>query len=177
MGSKSKNKGKAYEREVAKLLSNVFKENFERVPNSGAFTGGKNASRRERLDTEQEKMFVGDIIPPSSWDIVIECKNHKRSSEEIINILKGSSTLLNNWIKEVRYDANGKFHMLFFKVPYHGSFIALECDQIKYTTFPKSIYRYDLGRGVYVDYIIFHEKHLIENRNLQKIIKKKGKHA
>ena len=38
-GSKSKNKGKTYEREVANFLTELYGESFTRVPYSGAFVG------------------------------------------------------------------------------------------------------------------------------------------
>ena len=43
-GSKSKNKGKTFEREVCKILKEIYEDNFERVPHSGAFVGGQNAT-------------------------------------------------------------------------------------------------------------------------------------
>ena len=49
MANPQKNKGKNFERFVAKHLSSVFDLNFERIPNSGAFTGGKNVSRASKL--------------------------------------------------------------------------------------------------------------------------------
>ena len=42
MPSAAKQKGNAWERDVAKDLSETFNENFIRVPNSGAYTGGAN---------------------------------------------------------------------------------------------------------------------------------------
>ena len=44
-GTKSKNKGKTYERELANFLTNLYKEKFTRVPYSGAFVGGSNIIR------------------------------------------------------------------------------------------------------------------------------------
>ena len=41
MASKSKNKGKGFEREVCKILGEIYDDNFERVPHSGAFVGGR----------------------------------------------------------------------------------------------------------------------------------------
>ena len=38
-GTKSKNKGKAYERDVANFLTELYQESFTRVPYSGAFVG------------------------------------------------------------------------------------------------------------------------------------------
>lgn len=49
MPSKSKTKGSSFEREIAVYLSNLYKESFVRVPNSGAYTGGNNSHRKEFL--------------------------------------------------------------------------------------------------------------------------------
>ena len=48
MPSAAKQKGNVWEREVAKDLSEVFNENFIRVPNSGAYTGGANFHRLDQ---------------------------------------------------------------------------------------------------------------------------------
>ena len=40
MTNKSKTKGKTWEREVVLFLSELYKESFIRVPNSGAYVGG-----------------------------------------------------------------------------------------------------------------------------------------
>ena len=63
MSSKSKNKGKGFEREVCRILSEIYQDNFERVPHSGAFVGGLNAARKSTLTENQIKAFKGDIIP------------------------------------------------------------------------------------------------------------------
>ena len=67
MGSKSKTKGSSWEREVATHLSELYKASFIRVPNSGAYIGGKNTVRKEFLHEGQIRMMKGDIIPPGNW--------------------------------------------------------------------------------------------------------------
>ena len=77
MGSKSKTKGKIYEREIANFLSDLYSESFTRVPHSGAFIGGQNFSRIQNLSENQTRGFKGDIIPPDSFPLlVIEAKNY-----------------------------------------------------------------------------------------------------
>lgn len=77
MGSKSKTKGKIYEREIANFLSDLYNESFTRVPHSGAFIGGQNFSRIQNLSENQTRGFKGDIIPPDSFPLlVIEAKNY-----------------------------------------------------------------------------------------------------
>lgn len=148
--SKQKNKGNSFEREVAKFLSKEHGLNFERVPNSGAFTGGKNAYRRSRMDKIQEHMFLGDIIVPSNWDFVIECKNYAKLTGGFEAILKGESKQLNKWLTEVRHDAKNSPHMLMFKISHKGTFFALpefmidpsrgEINYIQYTYAENIIY-------------------------------------
>ena len=45
MVSKSKAKGKSWERDVCNFLSELYHDSFIRVPNSGAYVGGKNEYR------------------------------------------------------------------------------------------------------------------------------------
>ena len=45
MTSKSKSKGKSWERDVCVFLSKLYNDSFIRVPNSGAYTGGKKIGR------------------------------------------------------------------------------------------------------------------------------------
>ena len=45
MSSKSKAKGSGWERDVCQTLSELYDDNFMRVPNSGAYTGGMIAHR------------------------------------------------------------------------------------------------------------------------------------
>ena len=76
-GTKSKNKGKGFEREVCNILSEIYQDNFERVPYSGAFVGGVNATRKSTLTENQIKAFKGDVIPPDTWKYFnCECKNY-----------------------------------------------------------------------------------------------------
>ena len=64
MSSKSKNKGKSWERDVCLFLSELYNDSFIRVPGSGAFIGGSNQFRKDTLSEEQIKLSRGDIIPP-----------------------------------------------------------------------------------------------------------------
>ena len=41
MSKKSKQKGKSWERDVCIFLSELYSDSFIRVPNSGAYVGGK----------------------------------------------------------------------------------------------------------------------------------------
>lgn len=77
MPSKSKTKGNSWELDVAKFLTETYGETFIRIPSSGAFVGGKNASRKSVLGEAQLQSKKGDIHPPQSWKYWnIECKNY-----------------------------------------------------------------------------------------------------
>ena len=52
MSSKSKNKGKSWERDVCLFLSDLYNESFIRVPGSGAFIGGTNQFRKDYLSED-----------------------------------------------------------------------------------------------------------------------------
>ena len=53
MPSKSKTKGSSFEREVAKDLSELYEDSFVRTPSTGAYVGGTNVIRKERLSEGQ----------------------------------------------------------------------------------------------------------------------------
>lgn len=77
MPSKSKSKGNSWELEVAKFLTETYKETFLRIPSSGAFVGGKNSSRKQSLGKAQLQSKKGDIHPPAEWKYWnIECKSY-----------------------------------------------------------------------------------------------------
>ncbi len=117
MSSRSKSKGNRFEREIAKFLTEQFNKPFERVPNSGAFTGGKNDFRKEKLDRNQTALFLGDIIPPSDMNLVIECKNYEKITGGLFSIFEGNSKNIEKWLTELRHDASdNQFHMLFLKL-------------------------------------------------------------
>ena len=103
-GKKSKNKGKAFEREIANFLSALYEESFTRVPYSGAFVGGKNAVRKEQLDEAQIRGFKSDIIPPDGWGkLNIECKHYAEFPFHAL-LRPDRIPLLDQWIAQT-YDA------------------------------------------------------------------------
>ena len=118
MPSAAKQKGNAWEREVAKDLSETFNENFIRVPNSGAYTGGANFHRLDRLTEDQKRMMDGDImVPPCLSKFKIECKSYKVF--EYHQLFTDNKTL-NKWIKQAE---SGTFWFLVIKVTRKGSYI------------------------------------------------------
>ena len=118
MPSAAKQKGNAWERDVAKDLSETFNENFIRVPNSGAYTGGANVFRIDQLTEQQKRMMDGDImVPPCLSRYKIECKNYKAFD---FHQLFNENKTLDKWIKQAEF---GLLCFLFIKVTRKGSFI------------------------------------------------------
>ena len=104
MTSKSKTKGKSWERDVCNFLSELYQGSFIRVPNSGAYVGGKNEYRKDTLSEEQIKLARGDIVPPTNYPYFLaECKNY---ADFPFHSLLAKSTIaqLDNWIEQVEHD-------------------------------------------------------------------------
>jgi Holliday junction resolvase len=121
--SYSKTKGKAYERELCKHLSEVFDLNFERVPASGAFTGGKNVWRTGRLTPEQLLLSEGDIIVPGELaHCKFECKWYKEFS---FSSLFENNSVLNEWIEQSK-EGSDKTWFLAIKVNHKGQFLVFD---------------------------------------------------
>lgn len=145
MTSAAKAKGNSWERECAKLLSDIFGYHFERNKNgSGAFTGGRNATRRSYLSATQLLSFKADVLPPEEMSkTCIECKFYKEFPFHHFLIDK-PIPLLDEWIEQ-QYDAidEGDFWFIAFKINRCGSFIAIptsECDFVGEDKFSHSLY-------------------------------------
>lgn len=131
MSSKSKNKGKGFEREVAKFLSDLYKDSFTRVIDSGAFTGGKNSHRRDTLTQGQVRARKGDIVPPDHWHYFnCECKNyaefpfHQLLSNKPILILE-------DWIAQTLEAAEpGDCNIIFMKFNRRGRYVLYQLPEI-----------------------------------------------
>jgi len=125
MASKSKNKGKGFEREVCKILGEIYNDNFERVPHSGAFVGGINASRKATLTENQIKAFKGDIIPPDDWKYFnCECKNY--ADFPFHHLLQDKAIpVLEMWLEQTldAHDEND-IDLLFMKFDRKGIYLA-----------------------------------------------------
>jgi hypothetical protein len=115
-GNRSKNKGNAGERELCRLFEGVFGGSFQRVFTSGAFTGGKNAYRRDILSDTQLKASKGDIITPDNLPfLVLESKFYAEFPYHQF-ITPTPIKLLDTWIDQT-LDAvdKGDFWMLAFR--------------------------------------------------------------
>lgn len=124
MPSKSKNKGNVFERQVATELTEIFGYNFERVPNSGAFVGGKNNVRYNQLSKSQQLIYEGDILVPDEIDhLKIECKNY---GDFAFHQLWSENKTLDSWIEQAWSDVKTWF--LIFKITRRGSFVLMSDD-------------------------------------------------
>ena len=138
MTSRQKSKGNAFERQVADHLSKIFELNFERVPNSGAFTGGKNITRYNTLSDAQKLIYDGDILVPDELsNFKIECKSYKDFS---FHGLFSQNKQLDDWISQAEVDF--KLWFLIFKINNKGS----------YVVFNKNMWKSIRYSGCYTNY-------------------------
>ena len=75
MANKSKDKGSAFERAIAKRLTESFGEPFVRSAGSGAWLGGRNANREAPESVRRDR--TGDIACPEGLPFLIECKRYR----------------------------------------------------------------------------------------------------
>lgn len=127
MPAKSKNKGKTFEREICKFLSELYDDSFIRVPDSGAYVGGANSFRKTNLSEGQIKSSKGDIIPPDGWDLFnAECKNYAEFPFHQL-LSQGPIPQLEAWLEQTTEASNtGDCSILFMKFNRKGKYIAFE---------------------------------------------------
>jgi|APFre7841882654_1041346.scaffolds.fasta_scaffold10836_5 hypothetical protein len=130
MPSPSKAKGSGFEREVARFLSDLYGESFIRVPNSGAYIGGKNKERKQVLHEGQVRSFKGDIIPGQSFSkLNTECKSYADFPFHLV--LAGECKVLDGWLDQMMEVAEpDDLNVLFMKFNRKGRFVVV---QSKYT--------------------------------------------
>ena len=132
MSSKSKTKGKSWERDVCLFLSELYNQSFIRVPGSGAFIGGSNQFRKETLSDEQIKLSRGDIIPPEHYPYFLaECKNYADFPFHQL-ILRNDIALLDSWIDQVEHDVTSEkdVWLLFVKVTRKGQYVLFDTNHL-----------------------------------------------
>ncbi|WP_144880510.1 putative PDDEXK endonuclease [Gluconacetobacter diazotrophicus] len=101
-----KNKGNKWERDVANLFSEHYKNtykienSFRRNPDSGSFVGGSNS---KRVQTHTNLNF-GDILTPDDFQYVIECKSYKEAPS--FKSLLTSNKQLDSWFSQASQDAD-----------------------------------------------------------------------
>lgn len=125
-GSKSKNKGNAYERVVAKFLSELYNESFVRAAHSGAYIGGLNTHRKDTLSENQIKSFKGDVIPPDDWvRFNAEAKSYADFPFHLL--LTGECKQLDSWLDQLLdVEDEGDLNILFMKFNRIGQYVAVQ---------------------------------------------------
>ena len=98
-------KGRNAEKQLCEILSQHFNRPFKRVPYSGAM---KSAYKDKELSPEQLDPLVGDIQAPDGMKMVIETKSRARENFSWNTLLSGNYAQLNNWIDQVKNDADDK---------------------------------------------------------------------
>jgi len=156
MPSTSKNKGSAFEREVAQLLNDIFETTeFARSPGSGAYFGGSNSTRK-RGDHVKDVM-VGDLITPKSFPYSIECKSYAAAhGPNPYNLISGSDRMMDTWLNQLMHDSNTKraAPLLFFKITRRGTWVValstfgadLPCTKYHYNDYVFYIFRIEYLR-------------------------------
>ena len=130
MTSKSKAKGGAWERDIAKFLTEVYGKPFMRVPNSGAYTGGRNSNRKLLMSEGQVRHMKGDIVPPDDWNH-FNCEAKNYASFPFHRLLFNDRVpQLEDWLAQIRDAADvGDVNILFMKITRVGKFVAFETSQ------------------------------------------------
>jgi hypothetical protein len=109
MAVNGKQKGNKFERDIANMLSERFKDytgiekSFRRNPDSGSFFGGSNISRTEEYDTDYA--IYGDLICPRSFKFSIECKHYK-TAPPLNAVITGKVTEWDKWLLQAKQDAD-----------------------------------------------------------------------
>ena len=125
-GSKSKNKGNSFERELATFLSTTYGDSFVRAAHSGAYIGGTNTHRKEHLTENQIKSFKGDIIPPDTWNkFNAEAKSYADFPFHLL--LTGECKVIDTWIGQLMDVADpNDLNILFMKFNRKGRYICVQ---------------------------------------------------
>lgn len=129
MPSPSKNKGNAWERDVAKHLTELYGEHFMRAPGSGAYVGGTNNVRKEYLHEGQIRSFKGDIIPGQSFPkFNAECKSY--GDFPFHQLFSGTVKQLDTWLDQLMDAADpDDYNILIMKFNRKGKFVAIQFDK------------------------------------------------
>ena len=164
-GTRSKNKGKSYERDIANFLSELYQESFTRVPHSGAFIGGQNFARIDKLSENQTRGFKGDIIPPDTFQLlVIEAKNYGEFRWNQL-ALGQEVKQLDEWIKQAKDSCEPQDKwLLCVKISRQGEFVLWDP-----TLWNELKYRMSYRDYHYLDYKTFWE---VNKTEVQKQSKK-----
>ena len=159
-GSKSKQKGNAFEREVATYMSKLYEDSFVRAAHSGAFIGGSNNHRKSTLSDNQTKSFKGDIVPPDSWyTFNAEAKSYADFPFHLL--LSGDCKQIDGWLDQLMAVAEtDDCNVLFMKFNRKGKYVAV---QAKYTWVTDNFIYYSSSK--FGDWIIIEFQHFFKLKN------------
>lgn len=137
----SRVKGAKFERQVAKLLTDLFKVKFERVPMSGAYS----TTHHTRNPVFKGDVFTEDEAFNKKYNVVIECKRVKKLPKHDFNSLKGRlgflyKKIVSSWIKQACRESFPKRFWLFFREDRGKVFVIVgyhESKSICYTSLVK----------------------------------------
>ena len=148
------NKGKNFERDIARRLSAYFCAPFTRSAHSGAFVGGKNVKRKSGLSENQITAFSGDIIPPDNWKMAIECKAYKTFSFH--RLLAGEKiAVLDGWLHQLVISSSANaVSMLVIKINNQGTWVMVRNDE-KYILYNHVKYELDNSVWIFSEFDIF----------------------
>jgi hypothetical protein len=126
VGKSSKDKGNAWELEVAKLLEENFEGKFSRTPRSGAIFGGENAE-----NATGERPDVVEIITPKDFPFTIEAKHY--DDFKFSHMLTGENKDLDQWIEGAEKDADlaKRLPMIIAKFSYIGTYVVFDYKIVK----------------------------------------------
>lgn len=164
-GSKSKQKGNSFEREVATYMSKLYEDSFVRAAHSGAFIGGSNNHRKSTLSDNQTKSFKGDIVPPDSWyTFNAEAKSYADFPFHLL--LSGDCKQIDGWLDQLMAVAEtDDCNVLFMKFNRKGKYVAV---QAKYTWVTDNFIYYSSAK--FGDWIIIEFQHFFKlNKDLLKV--------
>lgn len=119
----SKDKGNSFERKMANLLSERFKEAtgleqaFRRNIDSGSFFGGSNQRRTQTHNVENA--VFGDINCPSNFKFTLECKHYKEAPS-FKAIMKQDVKAWDLWISQAQQDAKNAGKSMALIIKYNG---------------------------------------------------------
>lgn len=156
-----KNKGNTFERKIANLLSDRFKDalgidkGFRRNPDSGSYFGGANVARTSQYDLDNA--CFGDIMCPKEFKFTVECKHYK-SAPTFQSLVQGSVSQWDKWLAQAEQDSvsAAKDFLLIIKYNNVDEFVFMSKQQtipeiLKY----KNYYAYKLSDILAFDNSIF----------------------
>jgi Holliday junction resolvase len=168
MTSKQKSKGNLWEREICGFLGETLGGNFMRVPNSGAYMGGKNVFRKATMSDVQQRAAKGDIIPPDDLPLLnIEAKNY--ADIAFHQIIDGNCKQLDTWIDQTEEPADDHdISFTIFKITRKGSWVAFKAHLLEHfdlTGLSYVTYRKSFATDNACDYIIVsHKEFFTQNK-------------